>query len=363
MKKKVCTLILCGAVGIGMTGCGLLPKEEELPTAPILVEAETEEYTVATVERGDVRIVEVIRANYVPSASEKLAFRVGDEVVEKVYVQMGDVVKAGDVLAELDVSSQKDQLRQQQDRIDSLYLQLEHLYESEAMDLSQAQLEDERAAENKVEGWTSQMDAVLGQYEDQAQQIRNSIQVAELRLAELQREIEDRQIIASIDGTVTYLYEFKEGERAEEGRSVISLSDMSQAIFETYSENATMLEVGETYILTSNEVEYEVVARSAEEMLEEGVEAKEGRIYLKMAEVDPNIEQGASGSVHLTIEESLSTLWVPESAVREVKGQHVVYCMDEQGFREMREVEVGVQNGKITEIVSGLEEDEVVILD
>ena len=49
--------------------------------------------------------------------------------------------------------------------------------------------------------------------------------------------------------------------------------------------------------------------------------------------------------------------------MREVKGQHVVYCMDEQGFREMREVEIGVHNGKITEIVSGLEENEVVILD
>ena len=363
MKKKVCTFFLCGAIGMSMTGCGLLPKEEELPTAPILVEVETEEYTVAKVARGDVRITEVIRANYVPSASEKLAFRVGDEVVEKVYVQVGDVVKAGDILAELDVSSQKDQLRQQQDHIDSLYLQLEHLYESEAMDLSIAQLADEQAAENQVEGWTSQMDSVLGQYEDQAQQIRNSIQVAETRLAELEREIKDRQIIASIDGTVTYLYEFKEGERAEEGRSVISLSDMSQAIFESYSENATMLEIGETYTLISNEVEYVVVARSAEEMLEEGIDAKEGRIYLQMEEVDPSIEQGASGTIYLTIEESLSTLWVPDSAVREVKGQYVVYCMDEQGFREMREVEIGVHNGKITEIVSGLEENEVVILD
>ena len=127
MKKKVCAFILCGMAGLSLSGCGLLPKEEELPTAPILVEVETEEYTVAKVARGDVRITEIVRANYVPSASEKLAFRVGDEVVEKVYVQMGDVVKAGDVLAELDVSRQKDQLRQQQDRIDSLYLQLESM--------------------------------------------------------------------------------------------------------------------------------------------------------------------------------------------------------------------------------------------
>lgn len=361
MKKKVCTLILAGAVAVGLTGCGLLPKEEELPTAPVLVEAETEEYTVANVARGDVRVTESIRANYVPSASEKLGFQVGDELISKIYVQVGDEVKAGDVLAELNISDQQDQLRQQQDRVDDLYLQLEHLYESEQLSLSAAQLQDEQAAENSVAGWESQMDAVLEQYEDQAKQIKNSIQVAEKRLEELQEQIEERQIIASIDGTVTYLYEFQEGERSVEGQSVITLSDMSKALFEVYSENADMLEIGKTYILTCSDVEYEVVARTAAEL--EGVEVKEGYIYLSMVTPDPALTQGASGSVELVLEESLSTLWVPDSAVREMRGEYVVYCIDDQGFREMREVKVGVQNGKITEILSGLEENEVVIID
>ncbi len=361
--KKVCTLFLSGVLACSMGGCSLLPKEEELPMAPILVEAETEEYTVATVARGDVRIEEIVRANYVPSASEKLSFRIGDEVVSKVYVQVGDTVEAGDVLAELDVTNQKDQLRVQQERIDDLYLQLEHLYESEQLDLSKAQLADEQAAESGIVDWTSQMDAVLGQYEDQARQIRNSIQVAEKRLAELQREVDERQLIASIDGTVTYLYEFQDGERAEEGRSVLTLSDMSQALFEVYSENGSLLEFGETYMLTSNETEYEVVARSAEELAEEGIDVKEGHVYLKMKTPDPAIEQGASGSVHVILEESLSTLWVPAKAVREIRGKYVVYCLNEEGFREMREVTLGVQNGKNTEILTGVEENEIIVVD
>jgi len=361
--KKVGTLFLSGVLACSMVGCGLLPKEEELPMAPVLVEAETEEYTVAMVARGDVRIEEIVRANYVPSASEKLSFRIGDEVVSKVYVQVGDTVKAGDVLAELDVTYQKDQLRVQQERIDDLYLQLEHLYESEQLDLSKAQLADEQAAENGIADWTSQMDAVLGQYEDQARQIRNAIQVAEKRLAELQREVDERQLIASIDGTITYLYEFQDGERAEEGRSVITLSDMSQALFEVYSENGSLLEIGETYMLTSNETEYEVVAKSAEELAEEGIDSKEGHIYLKMKTPDPAIEQGASGSVRVILEESLSTLWVPAKAVREIRGKHVVYCLNEDGFREMREVTLGVQNGKITEILTGVEENEIIVVD
>jgi hypothetical protein len=63
------------------------------------------------------------------------------------------------------------------------------------------------------------------------------------------------------------------------------------------------------------------------------------------------------------VEESLGTLWVPADAVREMRDKHIVYCLDEKGFREMREVEIGIDNGKIIEIISGLEENEMVILD
>ena len=145
---------------MGATGCGLLPEEEELPTAPVLVETETEEYTVASVVRGDVRVTETIRTNYVASESEKMSFKTGGEIVSEVYVQVGDEVKKGDVLMELDISAQQDQLRQQQDRLDDLYLQLEHLYESQDLDLSQAELQNEKAAANGTTDWTSQVDTI-----------------------------------------------------------------------------------------------------------------------------------------------------------------------------------------------------------
>ena len=346
---------------MGTTGCGLLPKEEELPTAPVLVETETEEYTVASVVRGDVRVTETIRTNYVASESEKLSFKTGGELVADVYVQVGDEVKKGDVLMELDISAQQDQLRQQQDRLDDLYLQLEHLYESQDLDLSQAELENEKAAANGVTDWTSQVDRILEDYADQAQSIQNSITLAEMRLSELQKAIEDRQIIASFDGLITDMYDFQDGERAVKGKNVVTLSNMSAALFEVYSENGDLLKSGETYILESGDKEYEVIAHYAEEL--DLANVKEGHVYLSLVIADPSLEQGASGTVHLTVEESLGTLWVPADAVREMRDKHIVYCLDEKGFREMREVEIGIDNGKIIEIISGLEENEMVILD
>ena len=361
MKKKVCTFILAGAVVMGMTGCGLLPKEEELPMAPVLVETETEEYTVATVVRGDVRITETIRTNYVASESEKLSFKTGGEIVSNVYVQVGDEVKKGDVLMELDISNQQDQLRQQQDYLDDLYLQLEHLYEKEALSLDQAKLQDEIAAANGQTDWNSQVDTIMEDYADQAKSIQNSIMLAEMRMEELQKAIADRQIIASFDGLITDMYDFQTGERATKGKNVITLSNMSAAMFEVYSGNGDLLQSGETYILESGDKEYEVVAHYAEEL--DMANVKENCVYLSLVIADPSLEQGVSGTIHLTVEESLATLWVPADAVREMRDKHIVYCLDENGFRQMREVKVGINNGKIVEIISGLEENEVVVLD
>ena len=95
MKNRIRIFILMGALVSGMAGCGLLPQEEEMPTAPILAEAETEEYKVATVARSDVQAVEEIRANYVVSESEKYSFKMGMEEISEVYVEIGDIVEAG----------------------------------------------------------------------------------------------------------------------------------------------------------------------------------------------------------------------------------------------------------------------------
>lgn len=364
MKRRIRLGILSGILAAAMTtGCGMLPKEEELPIAPLLVEGETEDYVVSQVARGDVVVEEIIRATYTPSASEKLGFELGDERISKVYVSLGDTVKAGDVLMELDVSRLDEQIQQQQDQIDSLNLRLEHLYETEGVQISQAQLQDAQAAENSVVDWTSRVDEIVGEYSIQAQQIKNSIQVGEQRLAELKQEKKSRQIIASIDGTVTYLYEFQEGERSEEDKKVITLADMSQAMFEVYSENGSLLEIGETYTLTCNDSEYQVVARTAEELEGKGMDVKEGTIYLTMVTPDPNLEQGAGGSISIVLEESRNTLYVASSAVKDMRGESIVYCVDEQGFREMRTVKTGISTSKITEITEGLKEGEVIIVE
>lgn len=343
-----------------MTGCGLIPKEEELPAAPMLEEADTEEYILTPVVRGDLIVTQTIRASYIPSASEKLAFTIGGEYIGHVYVSLGDEVKAGDVLMELDLTQIESQIEAQQTQIDSLYLQLSQLYEQEALALEEARILDRQAADNKTPGWTSRESGVYATYGQQIQAINNTITIAEARLSELKEEKSKRQLIATIDGTVTDLYNFEEGERSTKDRTVVQVSNMDEALFEVYSTNTNLLVMGETYTLICNQTEYEVVAHTGAEL---GIESlKPEAIYFQMVTPDPSITQNTPGTVTVVEAQSLDTLFVQLEAVQTVQGQPVVYILNEDGYRTAQPVKIGIQNNKVIEILDGLSEGDYVIM-
>ncbi len=358
MKKRIGILILTGAVGTGLIGCGLMPKEEEYPTAPVLSTAETEEYKVAEVVRSNIQNVEEIRAIYTAATAEKYSFKVGGEEVSEIYVQLGDIVKEGDVLIELDVTAQRNQVRQQQEQVDDLYLQLKHLDEETVLNMSEAQLQDQQAQQNGVENWNSQVEAVTNQYENQRQLILNSLYLAELRLDKAETEMKNRQIIASIEGTVTDLHQFQEGEVVQKGKTVVKIADLETAMFQIYSEDTELLKDGEIYELICEKKKYEVMAEYVE-----GENDQEAVIYLRMTMPDPDLETGATGLIQFVTAESKNVLCIPSEAIQETEKGYRVYCVGETGFREIRDVEIGINNGVVAEVISGLEEGEQVIID
>ncbi len=357
MIRAVLALALTIAI---LSGCGLLPKEEDYSRAPIIAEEDTEQYVMAKVMRGDITVTDVVRASFIPSASEKLSFSIGGERIAHVYVSVGDEVKAGDLLIELDISTIEAEITAQNDQIEQLNMSLSHLYSSWAIDLEQAQLQDEQAKENNVSGWSSRETAVSSNYYTQITSVSNQLEVANARLTELEAEKEKRQLRASIDGIVSQMSDFYKGERSVKGREVITIVDMEEALFEVYSSNSGLLKDGETYVLVSGKKEYTVTCCLGKDL--DFPSVKENGVYLRLDVPDPELKKGESGSVTIIVQEETGTLFVPVKAVQTVQGQTVVYVPDDQGFRQMKEVTVGISNGTVIEIRSGLEEGDTIIL-
>lgn len=347
---------LCLALMMTLSGCGLMPKEEELPKAPVMAEGQSQTYTLAEVVRGNVIVSDNVRVSYVPASSEKLSFSEGGEYVRHVYVKAGDKVKAGDVLMELDLTDIDEQIQDQQDQLDQLNLSLTQLQESEEVDLEEARLQDAQHPGQTVSNETT----VTEQYDSQKSMLTSSIQVGQARLQELEAKRAQRRITASIDGTVTYLYQFDQWEATVKDKQVAVISNMDQALFEAYSDNASLLQSGRTYTVTCGDSDFEAVAYTGKELNYPSL--KPDSLYLQLTTPAPDLTEGDKGTVSIAKEQHLDTLVVPSDAVEKQGDKTIVYVLNDKGYKETQTVTCGLDNGTVVEIVDGLEEGQTIVV-
>ena len=224
-KKAVRLLVLLLILSLSLTGCGILPKEEELPTAPILTDGQVDEYVLTPVFRSDIEVGSNIRCTYIPSEEERLSFSVGGETISHVYVSMGDHVMPGDLLMELDVSSFDDQIREQQNDLDNISLELYHLSSSWSLELEAAKLEDSWNAAHGTA--TDRESSVNSQFGARQSLLYSEYEVASLRLEELEKQ---KAVLVKIEALKN------ESRDLEEELKQVKKILMS---FEEYAKNAT----------------------------------------------------------------------------------------------------------------------------
>jgi RND family efflux transporter MFP subunit len=79
--------------------------------------------------------------------------------------------------------------------------------------------------------------------------------------------------------------------------------------------------------------------------------------------LDAELKPGMTAEVRIQAKEIPDVLLVPVQAVAQNEGQHIAYVIGHKGVVDRREVEVGENNEKFVQIVSGLSEGEKVALD
>lgn len=351
MRKKLLfrMISMVGVFPMLFTGCGLLPKEEELPAAPIIHSFEMNEYVQTIVLRGDLTREKTVRCDYVPTKQENLGFSIGGEFLEKIYVSKGQEVKAGELLAELDSTGIADQIDSLEYRLEVLKLQKDHLAENHALSLRRKKVELELADEETLDEELAKLEEV---YQEQLQDIEDALYIEGLKLEELKTDLEKRQLRAGIDGTVTYVKEPEEGERSVEGRIYVSISDMSSSVFEVSEKDAEDFSPGTQVIVTCGEKEYLAVAEEQEE-----------KVYLALTVPDPTLEKGDHGVVQLILEHLEDVCYLDKDAIRYADNRTFVYVLDEDGWKVMQDVVIGMENDDYVEIRDGLQEGDSVVLD
>ena len=122
------------------SSCGLLPEEETFRTVPVITTYEKEEFEETVVVRGDMQLTNQISCTYIPLKTEDLSFSVGGELYDKIFVEVGDRVEKGQLLAQLDLSGAEEDIANSSEQINRLKMQMDALEENRELELQRQKI-------------------------------------------------------------------------------------------------------------------------------------------------------------------------------------------------------------------------------
>ena len=355
---------MAAALAAPLGGCALLPKEDEPPAPPIIRSYEAETYRYAEVQRGDVTETLRVSCSYTPAKKETLAFAESGVQISAVYVENGDSVTEGELLAELDRSAIGPQIDAAEYNLESLTLERRHLsedwgYESRGYDLRIAAARD-AGQDVMVSRLQKQKRTAASAYQSRLEIYNIRIANLEEKLAELRALDESRQLLAPFDGTVTSVRQSAEGSVSVAGEAIVTVSDKSTSVFTMSGKGSEYLQVGDRVELTISSTVYPATVIDPAKY---GVEAAETSRYIELDEYMPDLKDNASASLTFVVEERKDVLWVTAAAVKSANGQSFVYIMSEDGIRTVQYIETGFAAAGRVEVLSGLSEGEQVIVE
>ncbi len=329
-----------------MTSCAsILPVEEPVLPPPVLRTYAATNYKVAYVVREDIQNIRELSASYVPAVQESLEFDIGNINVRSVLVSLGDYVKKGDILIELDHAQIDQDLLNAERDLARTELALTHMSEQSAIEQKKAELTG------------SGMDEVNKRRDE----LLNKRQQTQIRIEELMKQRDRRIMRAGIDGNITYLRDVKLWDLSEEKGKYAIISDKSLSVFIVTGENAKVLKIGDELPMRIGKEEFVARVISPDEINAQNDFSKD-TAYLKLLDDTVEVNEKAYASVSMLMDERKGVLTVPTKAVRKADNKRFVYMLKDD-VRTYQVVETGLENGEATEIISGLSEGDMVIVE
>ena len=124
MKKKVVLGLMLLGCTLLFSACSLFPEEEERKKTPVIRAAEPLPFEWTSVTRGDLQLYQRVSAKYVPVQKAVLRFAVEGAPIDEMFVTLGDTVKAGQVLGQLELGETEEKIADCERQIERTELQI-----------------------------------------------------------------------------------------------------------------------------------------------------------------------------------------------------------------------------------------------
>lgn len=380
-----------------LSGCALLPtgssttgnggaaaSDEATPTPiPTAIVAMKPTYEVKS---GEIVRETSFSGRISPVEEQALFFRTGGRV-RQIYSQRGNMVQAGDVIADLEiddlereVTSAQLALERAQSRLQEAEAELAFNQRAAQINLEIAQLRLEALQQGAPDDATAiaiqQKQVELAQLALERLNsgvdplLKNDVARAELALETLQSSISDATIVSPIDGQILNL-SLTVGRPVEAFDPVTIVantenleikSDLTSTQLEELSEGmpVTVMMMGRPGETLNGEIRrlpypYGTGGGASVDDLD-----KSTRIALEQSPQEAGFSLGDLVQVQVELERKDSVLWLPPQAIRTFDGRRFVVVQDGDVQRRV-DVKAGIQTPDQVEIVEGLEAGQTVV--
>lgn len=363
ISKTLVRLLLVISLSLGLVACQANSGSSEQQSTPTPLPAQPAlAKPTYVVERGEV--VEMMRFNgrIAPVVQESLYFRVSGRV-KNVYVQEGDTVTAGQVIADLegvDELMRRARLNELSQRRVEIQLEMALLNLEMFMDQNYP--------------WETGYEQRLAQQELQVELAQISLEESSLNSISLRETLSDSMIIAPIDGKLISL-RLLPGREVQNYKEVGLVADISQLEVSASLNAADMerLEEGLPVLVKTSSglvkefpgfirrLPYPYGSSGQVTTSTEGASGEsETRVAFDQVITESDFRLSDLVSVEVILAQEESTLWLPPQAVRVFEGRNFVIVQDGDIQRRV-DVKLGLQGEERVEILSGLEEGQLVL--
>ncbi|MEM0932965.1 MAG: efflux RND transporter periplasmic adaptor subunit [Bacteroidota bacterium] len=325
-----------------------------------VTEYETYQPFIASIEKKTVATGKVI-----PEDEVEIKPQISG-IIDKIYLEEGSDVKAGDLIATIKVVPNEQSLYQARGRVNNAKVAL-----------GNAELDFNRNKTLFDKGVVSAQDfqnikLAYDQAKLELENARNDYQII-LRGSAGGSSSANTYIRATVNGTVLEI-PVEEGDQViqsnnfNDGTTIASIADLGKMIFEGKVDEGEVgkLVVGMPLKITLGAIEGQEMDANLRFIAPKGVE-ESGAVQFKIegdvtVKEDILIRAGYSANASLTLEKKDSILVIPEALLQFDKDTNEAYvevATGEQEF-ERREIEIGISDGINVEIISGLDEGDAV---
>lgn len=368
-----CLLLLAGS----LAGCEQLPGDVLVTPTPIPTPVPLPK-TVHRIERGDI-VDSVTLLGMVDSLQRvNLSFRIGGRL-NGFNVEPGEVVEAGQLLAELDVGFLPHELAKAEKQLEIARLRVEAALGAKELALAEAQaaLDMERLTLEQGRGGAGEADlarmelavttaettlALLADQHDREIALHQA--EAELKAIDvemLRDRIGQAQLLAPFDGVVRYT-DGEAGQLVAEYAPVMGLAAPDALEIRSSSpgeEELPKLRIGQIVTILfrdypQSEVTGQLIQVSTPGGADEGLP-----IRVEFAAPELELEIGALADLRIVVERKEGILTIPNAAIHSYFNRRYALVKEGESTIEV-DISLGVTDGERTEVLAGLEEEEEV---